>query len=92
MEFFKQQTNIDFLGLRRWAGIFSVVICLGSIAIMAIKGLNWGLDFTGGYSVQVSYVKAPDLTKVRNALDAANFREARVTTYGSTRDLQIRFA
>ena len=89
MEFFGKQTNIDFLGIKVYTAILSIVLVLASIAGIAIKGLNWGLDFTGGYALEVQYPSAPDLAKVRAALSAVDFSHADVVQFGSSRDIRI---
>jgi preprotein translocase subunit SecF len=70
MEFFRKKTNINFLGIRYWTGALSIImigLCLGALFI---NGLNWGLDFTGGYAVEVSYLEAPELDRIRENLEA----------------------
>lgn len=89
MEFFKHNTNIDFMAQRRFAAFLSVFMFLLSIAAWAIYGLNWGLDFTGGTQVQVSYQKPADLTGIHKQLAQAGFPEAVVVSYGTSRDVLI---
>ena len=91
MEIFKTKTHIDFMGKRRWAVMFSVVltlICLGSIAI---NKFNFGIDFTGGTLIEVAYPDAVDLNSVRGSL-ADGFSDAQVQHFGSARDVLIRIA
>lgn len=90
MEFFKTNTKIDFMGQRRKAAIFSVVICVISFLILGVKGLNLGLDFTGGTQIEVSYPQAVDIGKIRDELTKAGFPEAIVQPYGSSHELLIR--
>ncbi|MBX9586526.1 MAG: protein translocase subunit SecF [Gammaproteobacteria bacterium] len=90
MEFFKTNTKIDFMGQRRKAAIFSVVICVLSFLILGVKGLNLGLDFTGGTQIEVSYPQAVDIGKIREELTNAGFPEATVQPYGSSHELLIR--
>ena len=54
MEFFRTQTNIDFMGQRKWAALFSLTLFVASIASFFIYGLNLGLDFTGGTQIEVN--------------------------------------
>src|SRR3990167_5999963 len=89
MEFFKQNTNIDFMAQRKWAALFSIVLFLLSIGSLAVKGLNWGLDFTGGIQIQLSFPEVADLTLIRNNLDQAGFKEAIVTSYGTSKDVLV---
>lgn len=92
MEFFKKHTNIDFMGLRKYTAIFSCVLFLLSITSLFVYGLNWGLDFTGGTQVQVSYSKPIELGVVRSQLAQAGFPEAVVQSYGTAEDVLISIA
>lgn len=90
MEFFKTNTKIDFMGQRKKAAIFSIIICVASLVILAVKGLNLGLDFTGGTQIEVSYEQVADISNIREQLSQAGFPEATVQPYGSTREILIR--
>jgi preprotein translocase subunit SecF len=90
MEFFKANTNIDFMGQRYKAAIFSVAICVMSLVILGIKGLNLGLDFTGGTQIEVSYKETANLGEIREQLTQAGFPEAIVQPYGTSKDVLIR--
>ena len=92
MEFFRKKTNIDFLGIRKWSWILSAILIIASVACVAVKGINWGLDFTGGYSLQVAYQQAPNLKVVKQELTKAGFPHAAVITFGSPRDLKVSLA
>jgi len=91
MEFFKPNTKIDFMGQRKIAYIFSVIIMVGSLVILAINGLNLGLDFTGGTKVDVSFSQTVDVNKVRNDLIDSGFPEAVVQAY-NVREISVRVA
>lgn len=90
MEFFKTNTKIDFMGQRWKAAIFSAVLFLASIISLAVHGLNFGLDFTGGTQIEVSYPNSADLNRIRSELDAAGFNQAVVQAYGTSHDVVIR--
>lgn len=92
MEFFKKQTNIDFMGLRKWTAMLSAVLFLASILSLIINGLNWGLDFTGGMQIELAYSKPADLPHIRDALNTAGFHEAVVQSYGTTKAVLIKMA
>jgi preprotein translocase subunit SecF len=92
MEFFKHKTNIDFMGLRRFTAALSITLFALSIASLAIRGLNWGLDFTGGTQIQVNYTKPANLSLIRQQLAAASFKEAEVKSYGTAHDVLISVA
>ena len=91
MEFFKK-TNINFLGIRKWTALLSTVLVILSFVSIFTKGLNWGLDFTGGYAIQANYQYAPNLDKVRASLEASGLKHINVITFGSTKDIMIRLA
>ena len=85
---FKQ--DIDFLGKRKIALIFSSLLIVASIASLAINGLKLGIDFTGGTLVEVGYKQSADLGVLRNALSEAGFSNATVQNFGSSKDVLIR--
>lgn len=92
MRLFKQETRIDFVsrGKRLPALVLSVLLVVGSLAALGVKGLNFGIDFTGGFLVEVGYPEAVELSTVRGALEEEGFESAIVTTFGSDQDILIR--
>ncbi|MET4161931.1 preprotein translocase subunit SecF [Marinobacterium sp. MBR-111] len=80
----------NFMGIRKLALAFSAVLLLVSIASLAVNGLKFGLDFTGGSLVEVGYEQAVSLEDVRQKLSAEGFPDAVVQTFGSSRDILIR--
>lgn len=92
MEFFNPNSKVDFMGARRWTASVSLLIFLISITALAINGLKWGLDFTGGTQVEVTYAAAADLTSIREGLAKAGFKEAQVVSYGTSKDVLISIA
>ena len=89
MKFLNRKTNIDFMSRRNMALIFSSILIVASIASLAIRGLNFGLDFTGGTLIEVGYVTAPNTNDVRENLAAAGF-DSIVQTFGAATDLVVR--
>ncbi|OGO94477.1 MAG: protein-export membrane protein SecF [Coxiella sp. RIFCSPHIGHO2_12_FULL_44_14] len=89
MEFFKTRTHIPFMRQRKWAGLFSAIIFTVSIISLGVKGLNLGLDFTGGTQVEVSFQKPVDTAQIRNNLVASGFAEAVVQAYDA-RNISVR--
>jgi len=91
MEFFKQHTKIDFMSrrMRIITATISTILFLCSIAVLAVNGLNFGLDFTGGLQIEVNYAQGANLTNVRSNLHEAGFPEARVQSYGNTQAVLI---
>lgn len=91
MQFIKEGTVIPFMKIKGIVEILCIVLVIGSIVSMVTKGLNWGLDFTGGIVVEVQYSNAVDLDVVREAY--AQKGVVGVTQhYGSPRDVVVRVA
>jgi len=83
-------TNINFIGNRNIAMIFSGILMVLSIISLSTRGLQMGIDFTGGTLIEVGYQKAADLTVLRNTLDAEGFNDATVQNFGTAKDVLIR--
>lgn len=92
MEFFNPNSSVDFMGARKWTAYFSAFIFILSIAALLINGLKWGLDFTGGTQVEVSYEQAANLKSIRHNLHKIGFKEAQVVSYGTSKDVLISIA
>lgn len=94
MEFFNPNSKIDFMGLRKWAAMFSALIFIVSIGSLLKYGLTLGLDFTGGIQIEVAYKQPVELESIRDKLDKAGFSESqsKVISYGSSRDVLISLA
>lgn len=92
MEFFNPNSKIDFMGARKWTALLSVLIFVVSIGALLIHGLKWGLDFTGGTQIEVSYPQAVNLEGIRENLYKAGFKEAQVISYGTSKDVLISIA
>ena len=89
MKFLNRKTNIDFMSRRNFALIFSIVMIVASITSLAVRGLNFGLDFTGGTLIEVGFTTAPDTTEVRENLLNAGF-DSVVQTFGAATDIVVR--
>ena len=92
MEFFKKTTTIDFLGQRKIAAVISAIIILGSIILLVVNGLNFGVDFTGGNIVELRYQDSVDLENLREKLQDSDFRGAIVQYFGAANEVLIRLA
>lgn len=88
MEFFKK-TNIDFLGIKSITNIISIILCVLSITSLAMKGINFDLDFTGGYSIQVTFPNTISPDSIHKKLDKAGFGHSQVINFGSAKRLKI---
>ncbi|MCK8045941.1 protein translocase subunit SecF [Shewanella sp. 1CM18E] len=84
------KSTVNFLRHALPISIFSAVLVLGSIASLATKGINWGLDFTGGTVVELEFSKPADLNAVRSSLVTEAVGGAVVQNFGSSRDVLIR--
>lgn len=92
MEFFNPNSNVDFMGARKWAALLSILIFLVSITALLVNGLKWGLDFTGGTQIQIAYTHPADLPGIRENLYKIGFKEAQVISYGNSKDVLISIA
>jgi len=82
--------NYDFLGKRKLAVIASGVLMLIALASIGLKGLSYGVDFTGGTLVEVQYSMPVELEEIRTLLHSNKFEDAIVQNFGSTTDVLIR--
>ena len=86
------KTTIKFLSIRRITTILSIVLMIFSGSSLFMRGLNPGIDFTGGFQIEVSFQEAPDIQQVRLDLSRSGFDDAIVQNSGSATDLMIRTA
>jgi preprotein translocase subunit SecF len=89
MEFFKHNTKINFMAQRKWAAVASGILFLLSIVSLMMNGLTWGLDFTGGTQIQMSFPDTANVTQIREDLSNAGFKDAVVINYGTSKDVLI---
>jgi preprotein translocase subunit SecF len=92
MQIFKNTPTFDFMAKRHIAMAFSLLLIIASIASLATKGLNFGLDFTGGTLIEVAYPQTADLHKVRSRLEQEGFGDAVVQNFGSSKDVLVRLS
>ena len=86
------KTTIKFLSIRRITTILSIVLMIFSGSSLFMRGLNPGIDFTGGFQIEVSFQEAPEIQQVRLDLSRSGFDDAIVQNSGSATDLMIRTA
>lgn len=84
--------QIDFMGKRKLAALFSIFLLLASIGSLAVKGLNLGLDFTGGTLIEVEYERAPNLENVRVLLQDSGYENVVVQNFGAATSVLVRLA
>lgn len=92
MEFFKADQNIQFMGIRRYTGIVSVILFVFSIGILCAKGLRLGLEFTGGTQIAVRFSRPVEPSHIRHTLLQKGFEGIRVQHQGAAHDVLIRVA
>ena len=90
MRILNRKTHIDFMSRRKMAFLISAILMVLSVVSLATRGLNFGLDFTGGMLIEVSYPSAPLISDVRANLDDAGMDDAVVQTFGTASDIVVR--
>jgi len=90
MKILNRKTNIDFMGRRKMAFMISAILMVLSVVSLATRGLNFGLDFTGGMLIEVSYPSAPLISDVRANLNNAGLDDGVVQTFGTASDIVVR--
>jgi preprotein translocase subunit SecF len=90
MEFFRIKHDIPFMSWGRYTTAISLFTFILAVIFLATKGLNLGVDFTGGTLMEMSYPKPADLRKIRDALARLNLEEVAVQNYGTSRDVLVR--
>jgi len=90
MQLLKDNLNLDFMGKRKLALMLSLALIVISIVAILMRGLNLGIDFTGGTLVEVGYQDVAQLESIRTALSSNGFGDGVVQQFGTTKDVLIR--
>lgn len=90
MELFRIKHDIPFMSYGRLTTTISAVTFVLAVLFIAVRGLNFGIDFTGGTLLEVSYKQAADLGKIRSVLEAQELADATVQHFGEAHDVLIR--
>ena len=90
MEIFRVKTDIPFMKFRKISAIISTSIFIASILFLVFRGLNLGVDFTGGTLMEVSYPQAANLEEISSTLKQIDLPEAQVQNFGTNSDVLIR--
>ncbi len=90
MEFFKIRKDIPFMRYALVFNVISLITFLLAVLFLATKGLNLGVDFTGGTVIEVNYPQAADTQKIRGVLEQNGYGDAAVQTFGTSRDVLVR--
>lgn len=81
---------INFMGIRHVAAVVTLLLTLAAVGSLAVKGLNFGLDFTGGTLVELGYERPADLQSIRGQLQRSGYGDAVVQSFGATTDVLVR--
>jgi preprotein translocase subunit SecF len=87
-----EKKPFDFMGLRKLASIISITLVVTSIVVLSVRGLNLGMDFTGGTSLEFEYTQAPVLDDIRTTLSAAGYDQFVVQNFGADTTVLVRLA
>jgi preprotein translocase subunit SecF len=90
MEFFRIKKDIPFMSYGRLTTSISLITFIFAVVFLVTRGLNFGVDFTGGTVMEVSYPQAANLESIRKAVDSIGLKEATVQNFGNSRDVLIR--
>jgi preprotein translocase subunit SecF len=90
VEFFKSQTNFPFMATRKVWYTLSAILMIASVVSFMTRGLNLGIDFTGGINATATFAQTANVEDVRAKLVQGGFKEPQVQTFGTSRDVAIR--
>ena len=90
MEIFRVKKDIPFMKYRSISAVISTSIFILSIAFLIFKGLNLGVDFTGGTIMEVSYPEAANIEEIRKTLSSIDLTDTQVQNFGTAKDVLIR--
>jgi len=92
MEFFRIKNDIPFMRHAVALNVVSVALFVAAVAFIAIRGLNFSIEFTGGTVMEVAYPQAAEVQRVRETVGTLGFSEVQVQSFGTARDVLIRLA
>jgi len=90
MEFFHHKTKYPFMATRRRWYLVSAILIVAALTSFAVRGLNLGIDFTGGVVLELEFAQDANLEKIRTSLEDAGFAHAAVQSFGTSRDVMVR--
>ena len=92
MQILQGKSTIDFMSKRKIAMVISIILIVLSIGSLFANGLNFGIDFTGGYLIEAGYDSEVDIEPIRTALADNGFEDAQVQHFGTAKDILVRIA
>jgi preprotein translocase subunit SecF len=92
MEFFKIKRDIPFMRHALVLNAISIALFVAAVAFLAIRGLHFSIEFTGGTVMEVAYPQAADVEKIRATVGTLGFSEVQVQKFGTSRDVMIRIS
>ena len=90
MEIFRVKKDIPFMSYRRLSAVISILTFVLAVSFLVLKGLNLGVDFTGGTIMEVKYAEQANIQSIRNTLAEINLQDAQVQNFGTAKDVLIR--
>jgi preprotein translocase subunit SecF len=90
IQFIKPGTNINFIGIRKTAITISIALIVIGLISVAIRGFNYGIDFSGGTMVQLLFKEDVHIDKVRKGLTAINMGDSTIQHYGGSKEVIVR--
>tara|TARA_B100000035_G_scaffold315452_1_gene336376 strand:+ start:10462 stop:11400 length:939 start_codon:yes stop_codon:yes gene_type:complete len=90
MEIFRVKKDIPFMKYRSISAVISTSIFILSVVFLVLKGLNLGVDFTGGTIMEVSYPEAANIEEIRKTLSSIDLNDTQVQNFGTAKDVLIR--
>ena len=90
MEIFRVKKDIPFMSYRRLSAVISILTFVLAVSFLGLKGLNLGVDFTGGTIMEVKYAEQANIQSIRNTLAEINLQDAQVQNFGTAKDVLIR--
>ena len=92
MEFFRISRDIPFMRHALVLNVISLLLFVAAVGFLAVRGLHFSIEFTGGTVMEVAYPKAADVQKVRETVGGLGLPEVQVQNFGTSRDVMIRLA
>lgn len=90
MEIFRVKKDIPFMSYRRLSAVISIITFVLAISFLVLKGLNLGVDFTGGTIMEVKYTEPANIESIRKTLKEINLEDSQVQNFGTSNDVLIR--